>query len=1353
MPSKEQLAFLQSSLERWRTQGLIDETTFQRLSADVERDQDRELAAPAAEDVHAAAARTEVAPAPVFSAAAVPPVAAIADALDPALAAEVAFHVQLDAEVTARDRAAAEQRAALDRVPVAERPADLGQALLAAVSDLGSVPAAAPPLAARDAYDARRVNRSIEQRILVHEAETSPPSLWNSALRPFLVANAMWLAGALLIIAGSIYFLRLAWDHLSSVPLHLVVAGALHGYAAAFFAVGYLLSRKQQAHAVGRIMFAFACGILPLGSVAVGELALVAPNAWDAGGAALAVLAVGLSLLVQGFIFAVVAGLYERAALRLTVTTGLGLAFLIMATRLVGAALEPGASLVPGLAVPVVLTPLGLAALAHGFLGLPRHRVHLRMSILLYGGAMLWAFAVLVVRAQILQPISATHHAAFLAALSALLVITDHRLRMRASDAPRLTELNVGFYAASLGALTLALAGLGVHGYFDVWARVNVLACALVATALFGQGAWRHGRSAMTWLAATAGLLAYFFLPAPFTALIQLAQEAITSALGYDEAPLPVAFYGLLFVPYLAGLCALDLRLRARHPGRTDLVRDLEGFVLTLSVALVFLAMLGNGDPRPVLWTWPIYAAAAFLGARALARPWLRLAGHALTLAWLSQAVTWLVPTLSPAPVLALYGLVAAAVLGVVRGSGRDTRHLVFAALAGAAAAALVASVAPALILLALPAAWPTTTTAVLTAVLIALTMGRLAQVERRAWCAHLASLSGLAASVIACVMGHVSQGAALTVLLVHAAAYAAVAHAVRRADGADARWSLLARPALNGAILALLAAWVPAGLEYPYTAPLLISAMLAHLAWLARGAIPMAIAAVSGACAVVLAAEGLDNAGVLPAMWQVALAGLGCVYLVLAGFFPPAWPAALQRRTTLAAVGLIALGLSLSDTLMRAVERGDALSLWWRSAVEMAALTAVGAWLWWRSAFWQRFWAGLWPLAFVVTGQLGAISLAVALSTGRNPPAAVMALMAPVALFSALALDAMARRWRQQRDVALMGETGFVSLMGAGLLAGSAVIGCLPDVPGFVSVLGLLALAAVAAVLVRDGVREGTGPRGHLALVVVTALYVLARLGTGLAVVGHGGDAVVIVVAAEAALWTGLRLRPDARLGVLRVPLQTAALLWPLPSVWLMLELGPTARCILGFVVAVHYAVMGRLLHRRNMAPLALAFGNAALLLTFGALGWVDTLLYAVPLAFSALVLVHVYAGELGQQGRNSARAVILLALYVLALSQALAQATPFQALFVVPLLCVAAIAAGTLLQVRVYVLMGVAFLAADLAANMLRYGLQHRLMGALFLTMLGLAIVAGMVYFSVQRERIMQRYSSIVGRLQGWD
>jgi hypothetical protein len=1346
MAQSEQIAFLQASIERWRQQGLLDEATFERLRADIDREAPAQARGPEVTIDARPEVMIEARPEIMIEAG---------TATDAELAAEIAFHLRLDAEVTAAERVEAEARAAAATVPVAERPAQLGQAMAVAAADLWTLlpDDASPPgpaaLAAGHALPNTRPDAAIDappsplQRLFAHEAGPAPYSLWTQALRPFLVANAMWLAGALLIVAGSIYFLRLAWDHLSSVALHVVIAGALHGYAAAFFGVGYLLARKRDAHAVGRILFAFACAILPLGSVAAGELGHVSWSVWGAPGLALAAVAIGLCLLVQGFILAVVAGLYERAAMRLMVTTGLGLAFLIMVTRVAGAALEDTA-----VAIPALLAPLGFIVLARGFLGLPRHRVHLRMSILLFGGAMLWAFLVLVTRAQILAPIPGAYLATLLAALAALLVVTDHRLRTRADQAPRLTEINIGFYVAVLVALVLALAGLGVQGSSDVWTRVNVLACALVATALFAQGAWRYGRTLMTWLAAVAGLFAYFFSPAPFTALLQLAQTWVTSALGYQQEPLPVAFYGLLFLPYLAGLVALALRLR---PRRADLARDLEALVLQLSAALVLLAMLGNGDARPVLWTWPIYAVAAFAGARVLARPWLRQAGHVLALAWLSQAVGWLWPDFSPAPVLAAYGAVAA--LALVRRPAAG--HLVFAALAAVVASTALGLTGP-LVDLAVHLARPTVANATLTAALIALTMGLLTFVKRAAWYAHAAALVALAASNMASMHGHVSARAALIILLGHAAAYALLAHAMRRAPSADARWKLLARPALVGAGLALTAAWFPALLVHPYTAPLLIAVMFAHLAWLGRGAFVMLLAAVSGALAVVLAAAGLDEARVVDSIWQLALVALGSVYLVLAAYLPPAWPAAERRRWALASVGLIALATGVLHCLLQAMDStgtAGALSWWWQATAALAVLTAVGAWLWWRRAFWVQLWAGLWPLAFLTTGQVAAVTLAVAMSTGRHPDAAVMALMAPVALVCGRVLHALAQRWRARREVGLMDQTAMLGLAGAGLLAGASVAGCLPAVPGFVAILGLLTLAAVAAVLARDGVHAGTAARIHLALIAVTACYVLARVGTPLAAAGPALDAVVIVVAAVLALWSSLRVPAAARMIVLRKPLQVAALLWPLAAPWIMIELGSSARCVLGMVVAVHYAAMGRLLRERNLVPLAMAFGNAALLLAFGALGWWDALLYALPLALSALVLIHVYAPDLGQKGRNTARVLVLGALYVLALGQALTQTTPLQSLVVVPLLCVAAIAAGTILQVRVYVIMGVLFLAADLGANMLRYGLESRLLGALFLTILGLVIVAGMVYFSVERERIMKRYSGMVGKLRTWD
>lgn len=1281
MKEPEQLAILQTELERWRQRGLIDDATFQRLRADcLARATDEPAADPAPsleDEVEAEAARVAAG-----EQADDTPGSAPARSMDEELEAEAGLHTELAAQAETAARA------------------------------------------------------EIEERIVERDAP-------RAALRPLLLANAPWLAGALLIIAGSIYFLRLAWDQLSSVPLHVVIAGALHAYAAAFFGVGYLLCRKRDAHAVGRILFAFACGILPLGSVAVGELAHVAVAAWGGAGVAVAALAAVIALALQGLILAVVAGLYERAAMRLMITCGLGLGLLLMSARLVDMLLG---HLAPGVPAPVALVPLGFAVLSHGFLGLPRHRVLLRMSILLLGGAMLWAFLVLVVRAQLLAPIAGTHYAALLAALAALLVVTDGRLLDRSSEdgRPRLNGFGLAFHIAALAALAVALAGLGARGYLDLWARVNVLACALVATALFARGAWRFGRRLMTFLAAGTGLLAYFFLPAPFSALLLLAQDWITSTLGYQHEPLPVAFYGLIFLPYLAAVIGLACWLRRRRPEppgqpRVDIARDLELFTITLGAALVLLAMAGRGDLRPMLWTWPIYAAAAFAGAPALERPLLRHAGHAITVAWLGVAAHWLWPQHSPAPLLAAYG--AASALALVRWPA--AHHLLFGAASGSLAAIVIAIVP---LEAAMP--WPGPAALVLTAALLALAAGLVAGCRRWALCAHAASVLALLTSMAACDWAQASRHAVFVVLLAHAVACAAGAHALRRAASDDTRWRLIARPAILGALLALLVAWEPAMFVHVYLAPLAIAAVLAHLAWIGRGAITMLVAALGVACAGAIAIEGLGAD-----LWPLALGGLGCVYLVLAARFPPAWPAARRRLLTLAAAGAGVLGVGLLSCLLASANHGNDPAWWWRATAELVALAIVGAWLWWRAAFWQPLWARTWPVAVLVASQTGAITLATVLSTGRHPTAAVMALLAPAALAAALGLDRVAHRLRARRDVASVAGTARFGLVIAAALATASIVGCMPATPAFVQLLGLATLAAVALVLILTGVREATAWRGYMALIAASVAYVLARAATPLAAAGPALDGAVILVAGHLAFWLSRRLPAGSRVHVLRAPLQAAALAWPLASPWLMVALGPAARCVLGALVACHYIIVARVSGNRDVWPLAIGVGTATLLLGWAAMGWSDTLLYAVPVAFSALLLVHIYAPELSRQSRHALRILVLGALYVMALGQAMSQATPVQALVVVPLLCVTAIVAGTMLRVRAYALMGVLFLAADLGANLLRYGLQSRVLGALFLTVLGLLIVAGMIYFSLERERLLRRYSAITGTLRAWD
>jgi hypothetical protein len=146
------------------------------------------------------------------------------------------------------------------------------------------------------------------------------------------------------------------------------------------------------------------------------------------------------------------------------------------------------------------------------------------------------------------------------------------------------------------------------------------------------------------------------------------------------------------------------------------------------------------------------------------------------------------------------------------------------------------------------------------------------------------------------------------------------------------------------------------------------------------------------------------------------------------------------------------------------------------------------------------------------------------------------------------------------------------------------------------------------------------------------------------------------------------------------------------------------------------------------------------------------DLLAWTLPVAVALLFLVHVYADELGRRSRRSLRIALVAGMYAVLIASTFG-ASPLRSLVIVPALCVIAMLAGVLLRVRVYLSAGMAFLAADLALEMLRHGLQSRPLAALFLTALGLLLVILMVVFSVERERVLRRYSMALGELRTWD
>lgn len=1338
--------------------------------------------------------------------------------------------------------------------------------------------------------------------------------------------------------------------------LHLVIAAALHLYAAAFFGVGWTLIRRRQAHGVGRILFGFTVALLPLANLAVGELGAVLMKASVLQGALLGGGVLLVTLIAQGVMLAVIGGLYERRSISPLVQTGLTLALLTALVAPLSLLAEPHAAL-------VVLIAAALVALGWGCMA-GANRLSLRMSVLLLGGGGLWALGVLVVRAHLAAAFQITHYATPIALVGALFILVDHRLRRRRGKPPRLTALGIGLHGMVLLAVALSIAGLASLGYFDLSARLTVLAAAAVAAAVFGRAAWHHGRSAMTYLAVGFGLLAYFFLPAPFLQAMQLVHHWASGALGYQHQPLPIAYYGLTFIPYLLLLAWGGRRLQSE---RADLSADLVRSLLGIGGLLVVLALTSIEDLRPMLWTWPLYALGSWIVARLFRLERLMYAGHGLLIAFVCAVGVWALQSGYPLPPMMLLAVGALLVAAAAALSSRTPSHAMHAALG-----ALV--VAPFAGLL----GWPSAATFAMSQGAAALALAMIVPRTRSTVAAVGAGLLALGATVTTCVALKLPLPSCLLVLLGFGVLGSVGASVFRQAPPDSLRSLALGRATLVASLLALLGAFTLGLFIHPAWAPLLAAAGLVWLAVLSRGAALTPVAAAAAAVAGATTAEQL-----VAGAWPLASSALSCGLLILAAAVPPSWPAALSRARSLAVVsagvlvvavlalwgralpgqpdaswwglaanssllaftltaallqrerrpelaaGLLAvvglfgalavsfglealfdvpaairpwvhggvlaasslgwtmiarrvqherlaaaarwvacvlplptltwvLGVTISSALLgpqlletagaqpgswldgslwsvacaglallavhqaaelrqhvlgwhvvlvalfglvlmassalfgaanlaiptallglvvglvaatRAPVLGRSVPMGWpfglllvaiaasyldihhpALSVAMASLTAVlfATWL-------QRFpvarhaTAGGWSLAFSVTMQVTVIWLASHLSTGRYSATAVVALLGPAALVSALLLRFAGKSLGRGRPARPVLRHGHANLVVASALACLAVVVNGPSAAELVVPLALGTLVSALSLLVAFGRADGRGWMLHGAGVVAPALYLVARTQTGLWAAGPWLDAVALLVSAQAAFWLGRVL--SRRELVSSRALLASAVWWPVLSAGIAPALGASGMALVALLVAIHYAVVAQVTRDKGASVPAMIFGNVALFSAWATLGWSYLLAYAIPVGVTLLAMIHVYADELGRAQRKILRRAVVASLYVLAVGDALLAATPLQALVLVPILCVAGIAIGAVTRVRIYLVMGVVFLAADLVLTMVRYGLDSRPLGALFLTLLGLLLVSAMVLFSLDRERILRRYSTVLGELRAWE
>lgn len=387
--------------------------------------------------------------------------------------------------------------------------------------------------------------------------------------------GVLWFVGVVLVLAGSLYFTQSNWAAWDQATRAMVVSVGLVSYQALFVCLAALVSTRldRDEETVSRLPVFVLAGIGTALTVVVG---------WSA--AATSTLVAGGVVLVSVVLSWLALKTARSAAVPSTAVAAAGALFALAASRAAPA-------------VTAVLAAVAFAAIAHATWRIVRARRSARIVGLVHVAYL--ATAVVAGAASHPSIPVAWIVAPALGALAFVVHRGAHLANVR-SSVPRIVVI-----VAALCAMATACGS----DLVPVAGRIAMLVAATGATAALFFRARLDDRRLPIALAVVTGLFVYFFVPAPFRAVMDALLAGAKSALGYEDRPLPVAYYGLTFLPYLAAWWLLGPRL-----GR--LYRTVRVVLFVVSLALSGIAFAELSDPRPVLFTLPIYAAAFAFEAR-----------------------------------------------------------------------------------------------------------------------------------------------------------------------------------------------------------------------------------------------------------------------------------------------------------------------------------------------------------------------------------------------------------------------------------------------------------------------------------------------------------------------------------------------------------------------------------------------------------------------------------------------------------------------------------------------------------------------------------------------------------------
>ncbi|MEQ9503230.1 MAG: hypothetical protein RIT81_40565 [Deltaproteobacteria bacterium] len=413
----------------------------------------------------------------------------------------------------------------------------------------------------------------------IDDGPAAVSSLLSRARLPITAEGILWFIGVVLVLAGSLYFTESNWDRWSPPVRASVVTLGLVLYQALFVGLAaFLAGRRAPA--------------LPVRVLAGLGAALVVMIGWSAAALAGHVLVLAIAAVIAAAALATVAMRVgdvnaEARGVARWMGAAAGAVMIAMTCSRQPALLATSVAAVAMLllaratwsAATASRGVFGFAATYAAYLG-----VATTVGAATHPG---------VVPAWIFAP-----------AIAAVAVVVDGATLRRVAGG---AATRIVVMVASVTALGFAL----TSNVVPVAGRVAVLVTAALSTWALFVRARRDGRRLPMALAVVSGLFVYFFLPAPFTAVIELVLSSAKSALGYDDRPLPVAYYGVTFVPYLAAWWIAERR--GALGGLASAVRLV---LFGVAATLIALAFAQWSDPRPVLFTVPIYILALAIDAR-----------------------------------------------------------------------------------------------------------------------------------------------------------------------------------------------------------------------------------------------------------------------------------------------------------------------------------------------------------------------------------------------------------------------------------------------------------------------------------------------------------------------------------------------------------------------------------------------------------------------------------------------------------------------------------------------------------------------------------------------------------------